>query len=537
MQRGSFERAVTHIARHGDTDVFPFPVENHMFHDRSEHVVAVLDETHAEFEARLNVDATTGISAMAPVGYTGFRWATQLDPLWNAYLLALVIELAPAIEAVRLGNDAVHSHRFTQAPQDAELFARDGFLEFEAASMRTAQDYDWVVATDIADFYPRVYHHRLENALVEVANGSDLPWRIMSLLGRWSNNTSYGLPVGGPAARLLSELLLNRTDRLLRVKRRAFHRYADDYRLFAVSRQDAHRALVDLSDLLLRNEGLALSKQKTRLMTRAEFLSTIDRDGEDDEQEADLSPEQRDRRRRARELLGLTLRYDQYSPTAVADYDALREAVERIDIVDLFMVELSKPRIDPRLVRKLLRALDAAEPSAKGEICASLVRNLELLAPLVPQVLQAIRRVLSDIAPAQAVQTRAKLSELLSERSYIFELGVNQAFAVRVLADDPSRTFEEQLAALFEVAPPFIQRDIVLAMARWHATYWLSDKKTQFDSFHPWVKRAFLMASYALGDEGKHWRRSIRDRLSPFDVQTRDWVALRVQSPGWEIPL
>lgn len=537
MERASYEHAVNHIAKHGDTDVFPFPAENHLFHDAPDEVIQVLEATHASFEERLNVDTTTGVSAMAPVGYLGFRWATQLDPLWNAYLLALVIELAPAIEAARVGRDVVHSHRFVEDNPDYQIFVRDGYLEFEQASLESAQESDWVVVTDIADFYPRVYHHRLENALDEVAGSTDLPWRIMKLLGRWSNNASYGLPVGGPAARLLSELVLNRTDRLLQLSSRPFHRYADDYRLFASSREDAHRALAELSELLLRNEGLALSKQKTRIMTRAEFISTLDREEKDDEADADLSDQQLSRRRRGRELLGLTIRYDPYSPTAEADYEALQAAVERIDIVDLFMAELSKPRIDPRLTRRLLRALDAAEPSAKGQVCSSLVQNLDLLAPLVPQVLLAIRRVLVDIDPALALEARQKLSAQLRERSHVFELGVNRSFVVRVLADDPNRSFEAQLASLYDTSPAFIQRDIVLAMARWKSTYWLSDKKTQYDSMHPWVKRAFLMSSYSLGDEGSHWRTSIRHRLSPFDEKARDWVSERVKDDGWELPL
>jgi hypothetical protein len=537
VKQESWQRAIAHVASHGDTDVFPFPVENHIFHDQPAEVVEVLEGTHANFEAELNADATQGVSAMAPVGYTGFRWATQLDPIWNAYLLALVIELAPSIEAARVDDSVVHSHRYAGEPSDSEIFNRDGYLAFERAGAVTAEDNDWVVVTDIADFYPRVYHHRLENALAEVSGGSDLPDRIMRLLNRWSNNTSYGLPVGGPAARLLSELVLNRTDKLLQLRDRPFHRYADDYRLFASSKQDAHRALADLSELLLRNEGLALSKAKTRIMSRAEFLSTLDRDPDRDDAEEDLSTEQVDRRRRARELLGLTLRYDPYSPTSVADYEALKAAVERIDIVDLFMVELSKPRIDPRLTRRLLRALDAAESSAKGRVCTSLLQNLELLAPLVPQVMQAVRRVLMDIDATLSQESRRMLSRQLSEGSHIFDLGVNRAFALRVLADDPDRTFEAQLAGAFEASPPFIQRDIVLAMARWRASYWLSDRKTHFDSLHPLVKRAFLMASYYLGDEGNHWRRSIRTRLSPYDEVVRDWAAARAPLATWEIPL
>jgi hypothetical protein len=38
-------------------------------------------------------------------GYTGFRAATQIDPLWNAYLLDVVIALGPSIEAARIPTE------------------------------------------------------------------------------------------------------------------------------------------------------------------------------------------------------------------------------------------------------------------------------------------------------------------------------------------------------------------------------------------------------------------------------------------------
>ncbi len=537
MNRASLEYAVSHIGRYGDTDVFPFPAENHVFHDQPDEVVALLERIHTSFTESLNAGWTAGVSSMSPAGYTGFRWATQLDPQWNAYLLALLIELAPSIEQARVEPEVVHSHRFSPEVEDHALFERDGYLSFEEATRVAAADHEWVVVTDIADFYQRVYHHRLDNALKDVSGGSDVPWRIMQILGRWSNDTSYGLPVGGPAARLLSELVLTRTDKLLQVEGQRFHRYADDYVLFADSRGSAHRSLASLSDLLLRNEGLALAKSKTRVMSRAEYLSTIDRADFAEDSESDLNPEQRSRRRRARELLGLTLRYDPYSPTAEDDYEALRDAVERIDIVDLFMMELSKPRIDARLTRRLLRALDAADPMSKGAVCSSLAQNLELLTPLVPQVLQALRRVLSDAEESAAQETREVVAQQIADRSHVFELGVNLGFGIRVLADSPPGTHETQFAQLFDGAPVFVQRDIVVAMANWEAGYWLSDKKSQYDSFHPWVQRALLMASYSLGDEGNHWRQAIRDRMSGFDLVVRDWMSARTQLGTRTVPM
>ena|ERR1700733_4410718 len=49
---------------------------------------------------------------------------------------------------------------------------------------------------DIADFYARVYHHRVENALKWLKTKSEAVKRIVELLGKFTDDVSYGLPVG-----------------------------------------------------------------------------------------------------------------------------------------------------------------------------------------------------------------------------------------------------------------------------------------------------------------------------------------------------
>jgi len=100
--RDSFQLAIKNIAEFGDTDVFPFPIENRIFEDCADLILTQLEAIHASFDDYFNQHAPVNHSALAPVGYTGFRWATQIDPLWNAYFLALVVKLGPAIEAARL---------------------------------------------------------------------------------------------------------------------------------------------------------------------------------------------------------------------------------------------------------------------------------------------------------------------------------------------------------------------------------------------------------------------------------------------------
>src|SRR5690606_4221835 len=96
----------------------------------------------------------------------------------------------------------------------------------------------------------------------------------MRMLAVFSSGDSYGLPVGGPASRILAELALDDVDRHLESRRVDFCRYADDFTIGAPSKDEAYRALVMLASKLSQ-EGLSLQKQKTRIVSSDEFLETV----------------------------------------------------------------------------------------------------------------------------------------------------------------------------------------------------------------------------------------------------------------------
>ncbi len=248
VDQQSLELALQSIARHGDTDIFPLPIENHWFHDAPDGVVEILQSIDATFDEFVAEYPVVFAKELSGVGYSGFRAATQIDPVWNAYLLGLVLQLGHDIEAARAGRDRIFSYRYSPDPEQKTLFAPDlGWGALQREALTRAQSATYVLATDISDFYPRIYHHRLENALGRATQNKEAVRRIKVLLFRLAGETSYGLPVGGNAARLLAELVLNSSDRLLAARGVNFVRFVDDYYLFVESRQHAHAALVTLS--------------------------------------------------------------------------------------------------------------------------------------------------------------------------------------------------------------------------------------------------------------------------------------------------
>jgi hypothetical protein len=108
-----------------------------------------------------------------------------MDPLWNLYFLALVLSIAENVEAARLPTSSkrVFSYRYRWNAETADVFDdRYGWRDFMECSLEHAKQSKFVVVCDIAEFYPRLGHHRLENALLQLGAAGDAHARIMSFL-------------------------------------------------------------------------------------------------------------------------------------------------------------------------------------------------------------------------------------------------------------------------------------------------------------------------------------------------------------------
>jgi hypothetical protein len=534
LDRATLRRAIDNVANWGDTDIFPLPIENHVFHDLPEPTIDLLSEMVDNFDSEISSFPVDSYSTLAPVGYTGFRWATQIEPVWNAYLLASVLSLAPEIESARLDEQMgrVFSYRYRSQTADGSLFAMDSWNQFQETTRRLAEDHDYVVSVDIGDFYARVYHHRLENALQAVDKSATKTKHIMAILKRLSNNTSYGLPIGGPAARILAELVLNRVDHLIVTEptMSTFCRYADDYRFFVNDIQAAYKSLGLLSEKLLRNEGLTLQKSKTRIMKASEYISVLD--------PPDPPPGS------AAAFLNLHIHYDPYSPTADEDYERLKHQLDEFDILSLLRDELVKGRIHAALTRRLVQALQYMDAVPRQQAVLSMLEDIETLAPVIPQVMMAIRDCIADLEPDFISTVHARIRKLIQDHHYVAQVDLNLAFMIRVLAVQHSTENELLLIQLYQSPhgfgsspAPNVQRDIMLILARWGITYWLSDQKNYISTAPLWVKRAFIIASYTLGDEGRYWRDVNMTLMGRFDRIIRQWAADRRQDNSWQVPI
>jgi hypothetical protein len=312
----------------------------------------------------------------------------------------LVLSISDSIEGERIpaGEQCVFSYRYSWKEEDATIFdTSSNWRSFMECSLKKAEKHPFVVICDISEFYTRLGHHRLENALAHLNLKTDTPWRIREFLSNFSNTNSFGIPVGGPAARTLSELVLNQIDQLLKLERVPFCRFSDDFHLFAESMEDGFAKLLLLTEKLQRTQGLQIQKSKTRIMSSAEFISTspIRLDDHDAPDEKMVEGSVADR---ARSLLKFSIRFDPYSQTPEEDYEQLKAEIAKFDIVGLLQSELSKSRIHTALAKKIVRTIQYLAPKQRDQAVLSLMENADLLYPVFTSVLIVVKQVFADLS-------------------------------------------------------------------------------------------------------------------------------------------
>ena len=208
LQEQSLDWALAHAEACGDTDVFPIPFEYKAIRHHWETLRSQLAEQDV-----LKWTVRPLRNLLAPKARYGFRVVTQLDPLDFLLFAATIREICNSIEDRRVpqSDEVVYSYRAAPT-MDGQLFDQKvGYRAFLNASrnvLETDPQISHVAVTDISDFYSRIYHHRLENALRASTEQINHVKAIMHLLSGWNNTETFGIPVGNAPCRLLAELTL-----------------------------------------------------------------------------------------------------------------------------------------------------------------------------------------------------------------------------------------------------------------------------------------------------------------------------------------
>ena len=140
---------------------------------------------------------------------------------------------------------------------------------------RIGKGYPYAVDIDLAKFFDTVDHDILMNRVSRKVRDKG----ILSLIGKYLragvvvngrlNQTSKGVPQGGPLSPLLSNILLDDLDKELEKRGHQFCRYADDLIILVKSKRAGERVMESISRFLEKTLKVQVNRDKSKVV-RAE---------------------------------------------------------------------------------------------------------------------------------------------------------------------------------------------------------------------------------------------------------------------------
>lgn len=508
--------ALKHVTAWGDTDIFPTLFE----------FAAISDDWQSVKASLQNIDILQWAvrpfrRCLVPKHRFGFRISTQLDPLDFLVFTALIREVGEKLEACRIpvADNIVHSYRF--APDgDGRMFSEKySYRSFQKASHDACEAYtaSHIVIADIADFFPRLYTHRIDNSLDSALGlGHMHSGAIKKLIGHWAGAYSYGIPVGSAASRLVAEVTISDIDQLLLSEGAHYVRYSDDFRFFCTSEAEAYKYLTLIARALIDNHGLTLQQNKTKIVPVDVFRTKYLRENEKRELET-LSE-------RFYELLVEIGIEDTYGEI---DYSALspeyQEAIDQLNLKGILQEQINEEEPDLSLLKFLLRRLAQIGDTDAVDLI------FDNFSKFVPVVREAIEYILS--IETLTSEKKRELGERLimicrDETSTASNLEYSRMYLLRPFALDRDWNSDDKYVKVFnDSLDEFSRREILLAMGRSKKDFWFRGRKQNLQEMTPWIRRAFIYAASCLpNDEYKHWIRGVDGQLDDVERAVAQWA-------------
>ncbi len=490
LQRNSLGWALNYLYQVSDTDLFPRPIELDV-------LKAIETDAIDAFE-KIDLGNYSFGSArrfIVPKGETSYRTATQLDIIDTVFITAAIYEYGSQIENRRIPNseNKVFSYRFL--PLTNSLYDQSiTWVDFWNACRRKAIDYDYIVCLDIADFYNQIYHHNIENQLIESQFPNQLKKWIISMLESTTARVSRGIPVGPHATHLLAEMSLIPIDNSMFYKGIDFCRYADDIIIFCNDYTQAKIVIYQIAEILDKQQRLILQKQKTKIYKNSiefrEYCSQMIQDRPINESE--------------RQVIALIKLYTQENPYATVSLSRLSN--EELQLFDQKNIELIIQEYltseDPNYsrLRWFLRRLSQIGTPAAVEYC---INNINDLTPVISDVCNYLVAVTNNYSGNWKILGNNILNILNSDlikSNEFFQMTLLSLFVKNVKLNNIN-----QLIALYNNASPSIRREIILSAYRANAMDWLRELKESYSGFDIWLKQAFIIACKGLPEDEKRF--------------------------------
>ena len=495
LSASSIEKTIRHLCRYGDTDVFPHLQELAFFRDES---AAIVDELQ-----KLDLDSYNprgAIEILAPKNRYGFRIVHQLGAVDTALLLSAVIEIGSKIEAYRPSPDGIEafSYRFSEK-DDESLFLADhtykDWLRAQHDHIQNNPKVEHIISTDISDFYARINFHRLENLLNEAAPKHGAARYIKKAIRKIRMKQSFGLPVGGSASRLLSELSISDIDKALIHDGISATRFVDDFRIFLHAEENPYEILGSLAHNLGSGEGLTLNESKTNVYSRLDFLDKIGKLVTDISQEAEND---------ALESLTAEIYFDD-----TPDISNI-ERLKALNLLGFLQEEIDKENYDMGRIKVIFRALKIARPIEAIEYILDNFPKLIIFAKETTLLMQALNeekpRCFDDFAQNIISAILApSISNVQWIRTWLMELLVRGVVSIKA----------RQLKDIEKLSSDLDKRQLHIIRNRSNSKHFFRTNRSRIGQMSPFEQPAFICGAACLPkDEYENWLTMLKPDFS-----------------------
>jgi hypothetical protein len=406
-----------------------------------------------------------------------------LDPIDSIVYTGLVFRLAPSIEARRAvyQSERVHSFHYNAEAAGEETLTSNWDAHRVRLSAR-CEEFTYMATTDIVDFFPRVYLHRLQNSLDALTGDRNGVDALMRIVQGWSGGTSYGIPTGPLASNLLAEALLVEVDEYLLSCDVEFVRWVDDYFIFGDSEENVIAGMFRLGERLDQTQGLSLNSAKTRLQRASSYAKDV-------LNRAD--PVEEWRQSIVNDILGGV---SWYNETAIEQLtEEQREAIDAVDARAMLETALQADLVDLKGVRIVLSFLAAFQ---RPEIVDLVIDNLSRLSPLSEGVSRLLD-ALADVEEADHTSIGRRVIDYISSGAFVPD------YQTMWLLDPFTKsakwgnlTFLRKIAR--EARNPLVRRQAILGLLKSQDRSAILDVKSALADARDWEQRAILLACAGL---------------------------------------
>jgi len=486
LDNTSIEWALSHLKTLGDSDLFPKPIELNPLLDQIDDLKALLTSREVG-----QFDPNPARRFMVPKDEVSFRRATQLNIFDSIILTAIMHQYGAGIENRRIpvGENVVFSYRYN--PQaDYWLYDRNyNWTPFWKQCFEKSKEYSNALLLDISDFYNQIYHHTIENQLIESGFPNQAKKWIMTLLESLTSQVSRGIPVGPHGAHLLAEASLIPLDNSLRSHGINFVRFVDDIIVFCNGEKESTKCLYIIADILDKQQRLILNKSKTLPLKQDEFKKLCSERIED-RPINDLEEQ----------LLDIIKKYSNGNPYAIVLLSEVAPddlAKFQDDVIENILQQyLDTKPVDFIRFRWFLRRLTQIGHPGAVRYCLT---HLDILTPALADVchylLAASQNLNGDIPNIGKELTIALDNELIRANEY-FSICILSLFS-----RNPAYNHFPKLVEKFDTGSSHIKREIILAAFCSGNSDWLRELKESFTGFDSWTAAAFLVASRSLPED------------------------------------